>query len=121
MWKLNVYQYLGLLTECAASFESFEGSSLSNPIEVRCCVTPKKYMYKEDVDTYIVYVWTKNLLCCLDVQVTRFLHVLLWLRTKGEVIGFQACILAKQDDEVCVITNQLSVGGGGRLNGMQHN
>ena len=74
-------------------------------------------MYKEDV---VAYVLTKHLLCSLDIPDVRFLHLLLWFRTKVDVMGLQACMMAKQDDEVCVITNQHNVCCGSRLNGPQH-
>ena len=58
-------------------------------------------MCKEDV---VAYVWNKYLLSSFDNSHVRFVHVLLWFRTKEEVMGIQACMIAKQNDEVCVIT-----------------
>ena len=61
-------KHLGLLTKCVACSEPYERSSLSNPVEARYRVTPKKCMSKEDV---VAYVLTKHLLCSLDVPDAR--------------------------------------------------
>ena len=73
------------LMECMTCFELGEGSCLSDPIKTRCCVTPKKCVYKEDV---FADIWTKHLLCSLDIPDSRLLHVLFGLRTKEDVIRF---------------------------------
>ena len=62
-------KHLGLLTKYVTCSESFEGNSFSNPIEARCCVTPKKRMNKEDV---VANVWPKHLLCSLDIPDASF-------------------------------------------------
>ena len=52
--KLNVYAASSppMLTECVVRFVFLEGSSLSNPMEARCCIAPKDCMQKEDVLAY---------------------------------------------------------------------
>ena len=66
------------------------------------------------------YVRPKTLLCHFNVPDARLLRVLLWLRTKEEVVRFYACVVAEKDEEVCVVANKHSVAGIGRLHGFHH-
>ena len=68
-------KHLGLLTKYVTCSESFEGSSFPNPIEARCCVTPKKRMNKEDV---AANVWPEHLLCIALIFQMRGFFVLLF-------------------------------------------
>ena len=94
--------------------EFLEGSSLSDPVEARCRVTPKNCLRKEYV---LAYVWPKTLLCHFNVPDARLLRVLRWLGTQEEVMRLYACVVAEKDEEVCVVTNKHSVAGISRLHG----
>ena len=85
------------------SLEFLEGSSLSDPVEARCRVTSKNYVQKTNV---LAYVWPKTLPCHFNVPDARLLLGLLWLRTKEEVVRFDACVVAEKDEEVCVVTSK---------------
>ena len=97
--------------------EFLDGSSLSDPVEARCRVTSKNYVQKANV---LAYVWPKTLLCNFNVPDARLLRVLLWLRTKEEVMRFYDCVVAEKDEEVCVVTNKHSIAGISRLHGFPH-
>ena len=101
-------QYLSLLTKLVASLEFLEGS-LSDPIEARYRVTSKNCVQKEYV--LALYVWSKTLLCHFNVPDARLLRVLLWLRTKEDVMRFYGCVVAEKDEEVCVAISKHSVAG----------
>ena len=81
-------------------------------MEARCRVTSKNCVQKEYV---LAYVWPKTLLCHFNVPDARLLRVLLWLRTKVEVMWLYACVVAEKDEEVCVVTNKHCVAGISRL------
>ena len=78
-------QHLRRLMERVVHLVFLEGSSLSNPVEARCCIAPKDCMQKEDV---LEYVRPMPLLHSLDVPYARLFCVLLWFRTKEEVVRF---------------------------------
>ena len=93
-------KYLGLLTKCVTCSESFEGSSFPNPIEARCCVTPKK---REDVAANsgpsICFV-------ALIFQMRGFFVLLFDSgRKKRSCDSLLACMIAGEDNEICVITH----------------
>ena len=77
-------------------------------MEAICRVTSKNCVQKEYV---LAYVWPKTLLCHFNVPDAMLLRVLLWLRTKEEVMRFYACVVAEKDEEVCVVTSKDSVAG----------
>ena len=51
--KLNVYAAPSLATDRVVRLVFLERSSLSNPLEARCCIAPKECMHKEDVLSYV--------------------------------------------------------------------
>ncbi len=59
-------------------------------------------MYEEDVAADVL---TKLFFCGLDIRDAKLLCVLLWLRTKEEVMGLELCMIAEQDNEVSIVTN----------------
>ena len=84
-WSWTWMQYHRLLTERVVRLIFLEGSSLSNPMEPRCCVAPNDCMHEDDV---LTHVRPKPLLHSLDVPCARLFCVLLWFRAKEEVVWF---------------------------------
>ena len=77
-----------MLTELVVRLVFLEESSLSNPMEARCCIAPKDCIQKEDV---LTFVRPKPLLHnhhSLDVPYAKLFFVRLRFRTKEEVERF---------------------------------
>ena len=85
-------------------------------MEARCCIAPKDCIQKEDV---LAYVRPKPLLHSIDVPYARlFFFVLLWFRAKEEVVRFETCVVvAKENQNVCVITYKHIITPRSRLHG----
>ncbi len=75
--------HLRLLTEHIVRLVYLEGSSLSNPMEARCCIVPRNCIQKKDV---LAYVRPKPLLHSLDIPYAKLFCVLLWSMAKEELV-----------------------------------
>ena len=103
--KLTLHR-TGLLTEVVACLEFSQKRSLSNSIYAWGCVTSQNSVKEEDV---IRYICTKLFFDNFYVPDTMSLGGLLWFGSEEYVMRVETGMVTKQDQQVCVITDQYRV------------